>query len=300
MKLLLVIFCCLFSIGTFGQKTYVLKQNYPVGKKYEYSLTTNQIIKQKIGATNVNLTQNIVTDYTFEILGDFSGNKNINVVYNRIFMKSIADGNTMTLDSDVPDSTKTNPFSGLKGANFSMVWAPNGEVKSVNGIDKMVAKMAVEMTNDTSQIKQIQNSLRQQFNADMVKQTMESSFKIYPDQPVKIGDSWTVDTKMHMSMPIETVTKFTLKAVNDGVATLGVSGTLVSNSSFENMGNEIETDLKGTNSGNVDINIKTGMVINSHLRVDLFGTMKSMGQNVDFDMEGINKIIGKEIITVEK
>jgi hypothetical protein len=62
---------------------------------------------------------------------------------------------------------------------------------------------------------------------------MESSFKIYPDRAVKIGDSWTVDTKMQMSMPIETITQYTLKEVQDGIAILSVKGTLVSKGNFE-------------------------------------------------------------------
>ncbi|UKT63753.1 DUF6263 family protein [Pedobacter mucosus] len=295
MKIILFLLVGFTSVNSFAQKSFLLKQNYPVGKKYDYSLISSQIISQKFGATTVNITQDIGTDYFFVVAGEINGDKNINVIYNRIYMKSVTGGNTMILDSNVPDSTKKNPFSGLKGARFSMVFAPNGEIKAVTGIDKMVAKMATEMTNDTSEVKQIQNSLTQQFNAEMVKQTMESSFKIYPEKPVKIGDSWTVDTKIKMSMPIETITKYTLKDVKNGIATLNVNGTLLSKGNFETMGNKLETDLKGTNSGDVEMDIKSGMVINSHLRIDLFGTMKSMGKNIDFDMQGINKITGKEV-----
>ncbi len=295
MKILITSLFCLLSIGLFAQKRYVLKQNYPVGKKYDYSLISNQNISQKIGATSVKIIQDIGTDYTFLVDSQLNGDKNIRATYNRIYMKSVAGGNSMAFDSDIPDSTKNNPFSGVKGATFNMVFAPNGEIKAVKGIDQMISKMAEGMTNDTSQIKQIKTSLAQQFNVDMIKQTMESSFKIYPNQPVKIGDSWTVDTKTHISMPIETTTKYTLKEVKDGIATLNVNGTLLSSGSFETMGNKIETDLKGTNAGDIQLEIETGLVMNSHLRIDMFGTMKSMGQHIDFEMAGINKIIGKQI-----
>lgn len=295
MRILPTLVCLFLTSSIFAQKVYVLKQNYPIGKKYDYNLTSNQIIKQKIGEQNVNLSQEIGTDYTFDIAGDKAGDKTIKVIYNRISMKSSGMGNTMTMDSDIQDPAKPNPFSGLKGASFEMTFGANGSIKSVNGLEKMLDNMPSKMTKDTSQIKAIKASLGKQFSAEGMKQTMESSFKIYPDKPVKIGDSWTVDTKMQMTMPIETITTYTLKLVKDGIAFLNVNGTLVSKGSFDSMGTKIETDLKGTNSGDMQIDLKTGLVLSSHLRLEMFGTMKAKDQNIDFDMEGINQITGKEI-----
>jgi len=285
----------LISISSFAQKTYVLRQNYPTGYRYDFSINSDQIINQKIGGRDVHLTQNIGTDYTFDITEGHNGEKDVKVTYNRVFMKSIAMGTTMTYNSDEQDSTKKNPFSGLKGASFFMTVTPDGGIKTVAGIDKMLDNMASKMTTDTSQVKQIKNALSKQFSEEVVKQTMESSFKIYPERAVKIGDKWTVDTKLQMSMPIETITEYTLKEVKDGIATLSVKGALVSKGSFEVMGNKMETDLNGTNSGETSIDIKTGIVLNSHLRIELYGKMKSMGQDIDFDMQGINKIVGKEV-----
>ncbi|PWS32388.1 DUF6263 family protein [Pedobacter paludis] len=295
MRILTTLICFFLITSTFAQKVYILKQNYPIGKKYNYNLTSNQIIKQKIGDQNVNLSQEIGTDYTFDIAGEKAGDKAIKVIYNKIRMKSSGMGNTLTMDSDSQEPGKPNPFSGLKGASFEMIFGANGSIKSVNGIEKMLDNMASKMTTDTSQIKAIKASLGKQFSAEGMKQTMESSFKIYPDKPVKIGDSWTVDTKMQMTMPIETITIYTLKLVKDGIAFLNVNGNLISKGSFDSMGTKIDTDLKGTNSGDMQIDLKTGLVLSSHLRLEMYGTMKAKDQNIDFDMEGINQITGKEI-----
>ncbi len=295
MKIFATIICSLITVSAFAQKTYVLRQNYPTGYKYDFTITSDQIINQKVAGRDIHLTQNIGTDYTFDITEGHYGEKDIKVTYNKIFIKSVAMGNTMTYSSDDQDSTQKNPFSGFKGASFYMTVTPNGAIKTVAGIDKMLDNMAARMTKDTSQVKQIKNALSKQFSNEVMKQTMESSFKIYPDRAVKIGDSWTVDTKMQMGMPIETITQYTLKEVKYGIATLGVKGTLLSKGNFEVMGNKMETDLQGTNSGETSLDMKTGIVLNSHLRVELYGKMKSMGQDIDFEMQGINKIVGKEI-----
>lgn len=209
MKIFATIICSLITISAFAQKTYVLRQNYPTGYKYDFTITSDQIINQKVAGRDVHLTQNIGTDYTFDITEGHYGEKDIKVTYNKIFIKSVAMGNTMTYSSDDQDSTQKNPFSGFKGASFYMTVTPNGAIKTVAGIDKMLDNMAARMTKDTSQVKQIKNALSKQFSNEVMKQTMESSFKIYPDRAVKIGDSWTVDTKMQMGMPIETITQYT-------------------------------------------------------------------------------------------
>ncbi|MBB6236622.1 hypothetical protein HDC90_001234 [Pedobacter sp. AK013] len=295
MKIFATVICSLIAISAFAQKTYVLRQNYPTGNRYNFSFISDQIINQKISGRSINSTQAIGTDYTFEITEGHNGDKDIKVTYNRLFMKSTAMGNTMNLDSDEADSTKKGPFAGFKGASFYMTVASNGGIKTVAGIDGMLDRVAAKMTTDTAKLRAIKSALGKQFSADMVKQTMESSFKIYPEKLIKIGDSWTVDTKMQMSMPIETITQYTLKEVKDGVAILSVKGSLISKGNFEVMSNHMETDLKGTNSGEIAVDLKTGIVLNSHLRVELYGKMKSMGQDIDFEMQGINKIVGKEI-----
>ncbi len=151
------------------------------------------------------------------------------------------------------------------------------------------------MSKDSATVQRIKSELSQQFNAESLKQTMEASLKIYPNKAVKIGESWTIDSQIKMTMPVETNTKYTLKEVHDGIAYLNIDGTLISKGKFEVMGNAMQTDLIGTNSGDATLDLKTGLILNSHLRIEMTGTMDSVGQKIDFNLQGINKIVDKEI-----
>jgi len=292
-NLFLLIFCV--SANVFAQKSYTLKQNLPIGKKYDFSMVSDQIINQEISGQKININQTIGTDYTFDIRNGDESTKDIDVIYNRIYMKSSAMGNTMTMDSNDADTTKQNPFMGIKGATFRMVMEPNGSIKSLIGIEKMLTSMATKMSKDSAVVNSLRESLAKQFNADGMKQTMESSLKIYPQKPVKVGDSWTVDTKIQMTMPIETVTTYTLKEVKDGIAYLNIAGSLTSKGNFETMGNKMQSDMKGTNNGDAALDIKSGLILNSHLRMEMAGIMTAMGQKINFELQGINKIVGKEL-----
>lgn len=295
LKLQCLVCLLLFTCTTLAQKTYTLKQNLPIGKKYSFTFISDQIINQKIGEQKYDLTQTIGTDYTFDIRNGDSMEKDIEVIYKRIYLKSIMNGQKTNMDSDDEDTTKQNPFRGMKGAGFNMVMEPNGSIKSLTGVDKMLTTMASKISKDSLVIKKTKLALSKQFNVEGLKQTMEASLKIYPNKPVKIGDSWIVDTQMKMTMPVETTTKYTLKEVKNGIAYLNVDGNLISKGNFEVMGNKMETNLIGTNSGDAELEIKTGLILNSHLRIEMKGTMNAMGQNIDFHLQGINKIVGKEI-----
>lgn len=256
-------------------------------------MVSDQIINQEISGQKTSLIQNIGTDYTFDIRNGEGDQKNIDVVYDRIFMKYTVRGNTTTMDSNDPDTTKLNPFKGIKGASFRMTMLPNGSIKSLTGIDGMLNNMIAKMSKDSMVMSNLKTTLAKQFDAEGMKQAMESSLKIYPDKPVKIGDSWVVDTKIQLTMPIETFTTYTLKEVKNGEAILNISGKLSSKGNFQTMGSNIQTDLYGTNSGDATLDIESGLIINSHLRTELSGTMLIKGQKMNFELQGINKIVSK-------
>lgn len=295
MKFLTTITCFLIATSALAQKTYLLKQAFPVGKKYAYSINSDQIISQKADGKESNYIQNVGTDYTFEITEAKALDRNIKVVYNRIRIKSAGMGNELILDSDTEEAGKPNPFSGLKNASFSMLISPNGSVKSVSGVDKMVNDMVTKITTDTAQIKAVKASLAKQFNAEVIKQTMESALKIFPEKPVKLGDSWTISSKLNITMPIESTVTYTLKEVKGNVAVLSIKGNLLSKGDFESLGTKMQTDLKGLNMGDAQVDLTTGMILNSHTRLELYGKMKAAGAETDFELEGITKITGKEI-----
>ena len=291
-----VLLVLVFVTGSvFGQKAYLIKQDLPIGKKYSFNMISEQFITQKIGDQTINLNQTIGTEYTFAIRNGDGLEKDVQVIYDRIYMKSEVGGKTMNMDSDDQNTEKVNPFRKLKGASFTMIMLPNGAIKSISGIDKMVSDMASSTSTDTAVVNSLKLSLAKQFNTETLKETMESSLKVYPDQPIKVGESWTVVTENKMAMPMQMTSHYTLKEVKNNIAYLNISGTLISKGNFEAMSNAMETDLTGTNSGDAELDLKTGLIMNSHFRIEMEGTIKSMGQSIGFKLQGLNKIVAKEI-----
>ena len=66
-KILPFITLALLGLKVDAQKSYVLKQNFPTGKKYDFTLISDQIINQQMAGQELSLSQNIGTEYSFDI-----------------------------------------------------------------------------------------------------------------------------------------------------------------------------------------------------------------------------------------
>ena len=270
----------------------MLKQNFSVGKTYEFNVTSDQILDQEEPSQNQSLNQHIGTRYLFQTLSDSAEYKLIKVVYKQIVLRSSTKGSEVDYNSDLDTLGRRAKFGNLRNESFTMVFSPDGSVKSTAGLDQIVTHLAVKMAADSTEIPYYQNNLSKQFNADVIRETLESSFRVYPGKPVKVGDSWTIDTKIQMSIPVENKTTYTLKEVKSGKATLTVRGTLLSKGAFVVAGKNTQTDLKGSNTGELILDLNTGAIISSHLRVDFFGKIDG---KYNFEMEAINEITGREL-----
>ena len=59
-KILPFITLALLGLKVDAQKSYVLKQNFPIGKKYDFTLISDQVINQQMAGQKLSLSQNIV------------------------------------------------------------------------------------------------------------------------------------------------------------------------------------------------------------------------------------------------
>ncbi|MOA09707.1 hypothetical protein D3C78_1295590 [compost metagenome] len=124
---------------------------------------------------------------------------------------------------------------------------------------------------------------------------MEAALKIYPEKPIKQGESWVVETELKNILPLKMKTTYTLKEVKENKAFVGVVGTISAVGPVEVMGFTMQTNLSGTNNGDMIIDIKSGLALNSDMKINIGGTMSAMGQDIKMKIDGQNKIAGKEL-----
>lgn len=269
----------------------VLKFNLEKGKAYYYEIAWD-MNQQMMGQDN---KINISGAYTINVIDDNNNVKTLKAVYNdfKMYMKMM--GVELDIDTKKPveplseEEIRENPlgmvsrmFGGIKGKEFTMKVDEEGKVLEVTGFEKIVNEMVDPLKVGDDMKMQIRASLQDQFNEQSIKDQFAPVFTIFPNKEVKVGDTWEKSWQTGGRMPSKYTTRYTVKNIEGDHVSLGAQTSIDSDSE--------EMKTKGTQSGNLLVDSKTGLVINTEFDQDIETT--SRGVNVKTIGKG--KIKGSE------
>jgi hypothetical protein len=223
--------------------------------------------------------------YTLEVLDDKDSIKTVKTTYDRISMKMKA--GQMNIDFDTNDPQKdsaadlqTNPmgvmsnmFYAMKGKSFEMSINNRGEVVKITGLNELRQAMMNSLGGNEQIQQTMGQAFKQQFNEENIKSSFSQALSIFPDKPVKAGDSWTKKTNMGGLMAAEMNTTYKVKEVNSNNVVLDLTSDV-------NM-----SGSKGTQTGTMKVQPQTGLVTEALLEQKFTSPAK---------MTTKTKIIGKE------
>ncbi len=275
--------------------TVDLQFNPAVGSKYRIEMTTDQNIEQEMQGQKMEVKN--LSDYSmlYEINKADGDNKVMKMTFERMKSVQKAMGREMVMDSDNIDTTDPGSkiIGAVKGAAFEMVITKKGEVKSINGMDALMQKMISSAGEDLpAEVKaQMAEGIKAMMNDDMLKGLAEQSFKIFPDKAVKPGDNWTskIETKSFLDMVTETT--YTLKKVENGIATLDIKSTITPLGKEKMVnGTKVEMSVNGTQTGTMELEVATGMTLSSNIIQKIDSKMKAEGTEIPIKVNGTTTI----------
>ena len=127
---------------------------------------------------------------------------------------------------------------------------------------------------------------------------MDATLGIFPDKPVKVGESWTKNTTMNIqpfSMAIEA--KYTLKSVADGKANIDVASVIKVNPAgqADPRMKDVKIDLNGTQSGTMVVETESGQLLSSNIKQSISGKINAQGMGMPMNVTGIIKTTSKKL-----
>jgi hypothetical protein len=279
---LVILQSCNSSGSKAGDKDAVLLQfNLQKGKTYTYSM--NMDMDSEVQGQSMKNQMEFA--YTLEVLDDKDSVKTVKTTYDRISMKMKA--GQMNIDFDTNDPQKdsaadlqTNPmgvmsnmFYAMKGKSFEMSINNRGEVVKITGLNELRQAMMNSLGGNEQIQQTMGQAFKQQFNEENIKSSFSQALSIFPDKPVKAGDSWTKKTNMGGLMAAEMNTTYKVKEVNSNNVVLDLTSDV-------NM-----SGSKGTQTGTMKVQPQTGLVTEALLEQKFTSPAK---------MTTKTKIIGKE------
>ena len=300
MKIIKVAFTGLFLLLglTIVSAQVKLSFNPEKGKKYEYQTEAVIMTNIAVMGQNISTEMEMSMKYLMEVVGKTSQETLAQFTYQDISYIVTSPMMNMGYDSKNPSENPSDMdkmiekiFSAFIGKSFALSVAPDGTVNSVTGMDAIVESMTQSVAAGGQIAAQISEAVKQQFNENATKNMFEQSFKFYPENTVKAGDSWTVDNTLEISnMDTKTKTKYTIKEIKKNIAAIAVESTLEMKP-----GAGMEGTLTGTQTGTMQVDTKTGMPVLHDMSQTIKGPIKSQGMEMLMEMTTKAKTSTKNI-----
>ncbi|HXS57574.1 MAG TPA: DUF6263 family protein [Hanamia sp.] len=239
--------------------------NLKKGQKYVVENKISTKSSTEMQGQQMEADVDATTSYNIEVKDEVANNYNLTNTITNLKMNMTQMGQEMTFDSDKKDDLNGPIGSSLK----DFINQPKAVVIDKSG--KVIQEKKEQKADDASSMmaKQLGNFEATGFGADM-------AFEALP-QNVKVGSTWTNKTDAD---GISKTTNYTVKAINGKLATIGLEGTLATDTKMEMQGMEITTKTTGTFAGEEIVDITTGVVQSNNLTTDAKGIVGVMGQEL--------------------
>ena len=198
----------------------------------------------------------------------------------------------LAYDSRTPPAADADPrlvsmsktFGALVGEALSVTMAPNGAIRRIDGMQRIVDKLMKDLPRDPMAGGMAQN-IKQMLSEDTLRASLEQSFSRMPDAPVKPGDTWTAEQTIGADAvgKITGTSTFTLKSIegagDNAVAHIAVTLALKQQdvpASGASMSMKLG-NAKG--DGELVFNIASGRIERNTMRTDMPASITMRGQD---------------------
>ncbi len=268
----------------------ILKFNLEKGKGYNYEMVWDMDMKAEGQTSKITMDG----EYSMNIVDETAGVKTIATTYKSIRMAMNVMGMEIEMDSDKPSDPntdmKSNPLGAMNKIVKSIVNKPfmvkvdeEGNVLEVTGFDKIVDDMIDSLGLEGQQKDMVKASMKDQFNESSIKDNFVQFFTVFPNKEVKVGDSWKKTYSTGGKMGAKFNTTYTVKDIDGDHVTLRADSKI--------SGDKEDSKVEGTQTGNILIDSKTGLMINGEFDQD----MKISTEKITMDLIGKGRIKGKAL-----
>lgn len=257
--------------------TYTLKMRLQPGDRFKQDLKMNM----DMGMMGMLINMKMKTGAAFEVLTGDSANKTIRITYTDMDVQM--DKNMP--GSNITDSAMKERKQWIVGKSVNLKLGSGNRITDVEGFEQIFSDSLPGPAGDV---------MKKMFDKENLNNTFGLMFRMYPEKPVKVNDTWNAATTMDiggMKMVIDM--KFTLLSVKDGIANIGMVGKLNDKGSMEQAGVKFEMTMAGTHTGTMQLQLADGYLSKGDYKMDVTGELALMGQKIPMTMKAEGTINGR-------
>ena len=280
-------FCMLIACGGRGNngqgEKYELYYKLETGKTYNQNMAMKTVMQQDIAGQKMDMDMNMYFGMSFTVTETKNDRIHVKMGFTSIEMEMATPMGSFSFSSESEsDANAMMPIDlskmlkGMKNIGFDMVMTKYGKVEALKGYDEMIDGVLESFDLSEVQKMQARAALAQSFSEEKMIEQMKN-MTIYPDYPVSIGESWTLDANTNQA---DLENTYTLKEINENEIVLEV------NSDIKNMKIEGGSGmLDGVQQGTTTAHRSSGWIKEANIKQDVSGTVTMHGMEVSIDMK---------------
>ena len=265
MKNYKILFLVLFiSAVTFAQKSVLIRYEPKVGSTLKNEMTAIMDITIKAGEQNIITKMNMGFEMTYKTKERKKEVNKIDMIFDKITMEINNPMMSGSYNSEIKEETDpfalkiADSFKGVLDNPVPMSISTKGEFTEPIDIVKVFPQIPASKAKE-------------------LKEQMSNQFIQFPEEKVKIGESWTMSSTMNQVGKLEYT--YTLIGIEKNKLLLTVKGKMLESES------ETIKMLAATISGDVILNKKTGETLESNIVMDMDMQMEAQGSAMDMNMK---------------
>ena len=262
----------IFSLNIFSEK---LELNLTKGSTYLQRISASSVISQNIGGQAFDMTMGITGLTAFEIKSVENSVYQMDVYYKELGISVDFFGSSMEFNSlkdDINDMT-SKILKNMTNQKFSLKMNKSGKVLEIKGVDNLYSNLFAGVEGISQEEKdQITDQMKNSFGEESFKSNIEMAAPAFPEKNVKVGEQWTVNTKVNSGFTLNVNSNYTLKEVTKDSYILEVVSTISTGDEFNEMnGMFVKYDLDGTMNSVITVDKKTGWTTTAKVAQNLGG-----------------------------
>ena len=272
LRIAFMIVAALVSSATLTAQDVTLRYRWTKGEEVRYRSTQQTDMQMSglpgMGDMNITMTMVQVNKFVVDAVAA-DGSATLRNTYESIKISmNVPMMGEVTFDSANPAASSGNPISeslaktmgAMAGETITMEVAPTGKVGKVDGLARVVEKIKAGASAASAQMGL--GGMDAYMSEEGLRSTIDQTFSLLPDKPVKVGETWKNDYKIPAAAgAAQTVsTSLTLKAQEGATARVVSTGTTTATGPAAPMGPMTVTVGEGTSQGEMLFDVKAGRV----------------------------------------
>lgn len=292
MKNIIIFFLTFIIISAVTAQKTELRYNLETGREYFQEITTESKIQQHIMGMDMEINNTMVMVMSYKVLNKDGRYYDLEVKYVSMSMDIDTPYGTNSLTTESADESDPGSMMLARLINipFGMTMRDDGKVTEIKNLDSLFTNMMEGMGDiNDPEMMQLSAQLQQQFSEQAMKSQVESYAKIYPEEPVAVGDQWESTMELVSVMPLKVNTVYQYMGEKDGLYHIqGLSEIKSTDMPAEASGMNMTMNMGGNQTFSFLIDKSSGWISEATMIQDLAGDVTAQnpmdGESFDFTM----------------